>query len=130
MKQAERYPPDDPREWMNRARSSLARARTRTTGAYFEDMCFDAQQAAEKAVKAVMIRRRIEFPYVHDLRRLLSMLDRAGETIPETVRRAVDLTDFATITRYPGMGQPVTEQQYLEAIEIAATVVRWAEEQV
>ena len=124
MKPAERYPPDDPREWMNRARS-LARARTRTTGAYFEDMCFDAQQAAEK-----MIRRRIEFPYVHDLKRLLSMLDRAGEAVPVTVRRAVDLTDFATTTRYPGMGKPVTEQQYLEALEIAETVVRWAEEQV
>jgi HEPN domain-containing protein len=55
MNPPERYAPDDPREWMNRARSNLVRARSRIPGAYLEDMCFDAQQAAEKVIKAVMI---------------------------------------------------------------------------
>jgi len=55
-----------------------------------EDLCFDAQQAAEKAIKAVMIKRRIEFPYVHDLTRLLGLLEQAGEAIPQEVRDAVE----------------------------------------
>ena len=67
MSPPERYPPDDPREWMNRARSNLLRARNRIPDAYLEDLCFDAQQAAEKAIKAVMIARAIDFSYVHDL---------------------------------------------------------------
>src|SRR6266702_1719074 len=50
----ERFPPDDPREWLNRARSNLARARAKIPDAYLEDLCFDAQQAAEKAIKAVL----------------------------------------------------------------------------
>ncbi len=29
MKRPERYPPDDPREWLNRAKSNLRRARER-----------------------------------------------------------------------------------------------------
>ena len=63
----ERFPPDDPREWLNRARSSLSRAKVQTAEAYLEDLCFDAQQAAEKAIKAVLIKRGIAFPYIHDL---------------------------------------------------------------
>ncbi|MBN1935792.1 MAG: HEPN domain-containing protein [Anaerolineae bacterium] len=53
----ERFSPDDPREWLNRARSSLAKARSvqYVPEIYLEDLCFDAQQAAEKAVKAVLI---------------------------------------------------------------------------
>ena len=50
MKRPERFPPDDPREWMNRARSNLALAKNRVAEAYLEDLCFEAQQAAEKAV--------------------------------------------------------------------------------
>jgi HEPN domain-containing protein len=46
-----RYPPTDPREWLNRARSNLALAKSDTAGAFLEDLCFDAQQAAEKPSK-------------------------------------------------------------------------------
>ena len=67
MKSPDRYSPDDPREWLNRARSSLAIAKNRVTGVYLEDLCFEAQQAAEKAIKAVLMKQNIDFPYVHDL---------------------------------------------------------------
>ena len=81
MTQPQRFPPDDPREWINRARSDLAIAKNRTVYAYLEDLCFHAQQAAEKAIKAVMILRGIEFPYTHDLSRLLTMLESSGEKL-------------------------------------------------
>ena len=127
MKPPERFPPDDPREWLNRARSNLVRAKTRVPGAYLEDLCFDAQQAAEKAIKAVMILRVIEFPYVHDLDRLLSVLEEDGEPIPIAVRRSVELTKYAVVTRYPMGVRPVSEREYLEATDIAEAVVGWAE---
>ena len=127
MNPPERFPPNDPREWMNRARSNLVRARNPIPGTYLEDLCFDAQQAAEKAVKAIMIARDIEFPYVHDLGNLLSLLEQTGESIPEVVRTAVSLTTYATTTRYPNLGSPVTEREYREAIAVAEAVVRWAE---
>ena len=126
MKQPERYPPDDPREWLNRARSNLAMAKNRVEGAYLEDLCFEAQQAAEKAIKAVMMKRNIEFPYVHDLGRLLTLLEQAGEGVPPAVASARTLTPYAVDTRYPGTSEPVDEQQYHDAIEIADAVIRWA----
>jgi len=57
----ERFPPDDPREWLNRARSNLAQAKGggRLTEVYREDLCFNAQQAAEKAIKAVSIAENV-----------------------------------------------------------------------
>ena len=130
MNPPERYSPDDPREWLNRARSNLALARNRVPGAYLEDLCFEAQQAAEKAIKGVMISRQVDFPYVHDLALLLWHLEESGETVPDTVRRAATLTPYAVDTRYPGVGGPVSEQQYREAVEIAEAVTRWAQEKL
>jgi HEPN domain-containing protein len=127
---AERFPPDDAREWLNRARSNLAKARS-TSGApevYLEDLCFDAQQAAEKAVKAVLIHLGAQFPYVHDLAQLLSLVEWAGQSVPESIKRAASLSDYAVETRYPGLSEPVTRQEYEEAISIAAEVVRWAQD--
>jgi HEPN domain-containing protein len=123
----ERFAPDDPREWLNRARSNLARAQTKIPGVYLEDLCFDAQQAAEKAIKALLIERGVTFPYVHDLARLVTLLEQAGEEIPESVRRAAALTRFAVVTRYPGLAEPVTDAHYHEAVVLAKAVLEWVE---
>ena len=130
MSPPERLTPDDPREWLNRARSSLALAKNRVPDAYLEDLCFEAQQAAEKAIKSVMIKRGIDFPYIHDLARLMTILEASGERIPNTVRRATRLTRFATHTRYPGLEEPVCVEEYAEAIAIAEAVLRWARERL
>lgn len=126
----QRFPPDDPREWINRAKSNLARAREglRISGVYLEDLCFDAQQAAEKALKALLICRGVRFPYVHDLAELLGLVEQAGQKVPETVREAARLTRYAVVTRYPGLVEPVTWQEYKDAVTIAEAVVRWAQD--
>jgi len=84
----------DLREWLDRARSSLEHARATHPHVYFEELCFDAQQAAEKAVKAVLLHKGIPFPYIHDLDRLLQLLADSGENIGDTVRRAGELTRY------------------------------------
>ena len=102
MRPPERFPPDDPREWVNRAKSNLALATNRVPDAYLEDLCFEAQQGAEKAIKAVLIRRGIEFPYVHDLAQLLSLLEIEGLAVPAEILKAAELTPFALISRLSG----------------------------
>ena len=127
---SERFSPDDPREWLNRARSNLARAQAKITGVYLEDLCFDAQQAAEKAIKALLIKRGVTFPYVHDLARLVTLLEQAGQEIPEFVQRVEALTRYAVVTRYPGLAEPVTEAHYQEAVAVAKAVLEWVEDQL
>ena len=97
---------------------------------YLEDLCFDAQQAAEKAIKALLLARGVEFPYVHDIGLLLTLLEDAGEPVPETVREAERLNPYATTTRYPDVAEPVSEQEYAEAFRVADSVVRWAEARI
>lgn len=80
-----RLPPDDPREWLNRAKSNLAHAQAINPEVCFEDLCFDAQQTAEKAIKAVFIYRNEPFPFVHDLEKLLRLLEGNGLKIPKYV---------------------------------------------
>ena len=128
MKPPERFAPDDPREWLNRAKSNLALAKNRVPDAYLEDLCFEAQQGAEKAIKAVLIWRGVEFPYVHDLAQLLSLIEGGGVPVPPEIRQAAELTPFAVVTRYPGTARPVNEPDYKRALAMASAVVQWAEE--
>ena len=130
MSLRERYSADDPREWLNRAKSNLAIAKNRVPDAYLEDLCFEAQQAAEKAIKARLMMLNINFPYVHDLARLLSLLDDVGEYVPDAVRRAADLTPYAVLTRYPSSTRELTFEEYDAAVATAEAVVQWAEERL
>ncbi len=125
-----RYPPDDPREWLNRARSNLVRARKTSKDVYLEDNCFDAQQAAEKAIKAIFIHRGERFPYTHNLEDLLKRLERNGLKVPKYVHRGHELTRFASESRYPGLSGPVSKRDYEYVVRIAEAVMRWATRQV
>ncbi len=130
MPSGKRRRPDDPWAWMDRARSNLIRARQRLPNVYLEDLCFDAQQAAEKALKALCIERGIEFPYVHDLARLITLLQDEGQPVPDEVTEAGRLTRYAIFTRYPGLDDPVTEEDHNRAVSIAERVVEWVEDRL
>ncbi len=125
-----RYPPTDAHEWLNRARSNLALARAEESGDFLEDLCYEAQQVAEKAVKAVFVHRGVTFPYIHDLDRLLDLLQKNAVKVPRYVQESKELTRFALVTRYPGFSGPVTKPQYRRAVRIAAGVLRWAARQI
>ncbi len=127
MSLPQRFPPDDPREWLRRARSNLTLARTRPSDVELEDLCFEAQQAAEKAIKGVLIGLRVEFPYVHDIGQLFRLVEVAGLTIPEGVLEAETLTVYAVVTRYPGTVRRVTEHEHQAAVAVASAVLQWAE---
>ncbi|MBN2028686.1 HEPN domain-containing protein [bacterium] len=95
---SERFPPDDPREWIKRAKSSLVKAKIpfkKMPEVYLEDLCFDLRQAAEKAIKAVLIHLNVRFPYVHDLAKLLALVVKKTGNVSDSIRRAAKLSDYA-----------------------------------
>lgn len=77
-----------------------------------------------------MFCRRITFPYVHDLGHLLDLLEGQANELPAGVRGAVRLTRFAVTDRYPGVAEPVTEEEYAEFLSIAEAAIDWAAQQV
>ena len=122
--------PGGPGDWLRHAWSDLELARTRRNSKILlEDLCFHAQQTAEKALKAVLVFNSVPFPKTHNIRTLMDLLPE-GLNLPEEARGAASLTDYAVLTRYPGALEPVTEEEYIEAIRIAEAVVHWAEKTV
>lgn len=127
-------PPDtkdatDSREWLKRARSNLARARAGKVDPdiLYEDICFDAQQAAEKAIKAVLVSRGATFRRSHDIIELLTLVDEAGMDVPESLKQADRLTHYAVQTRYPGIAEDIDEEETAKAVSLAGKVLEWAE---
>lgn len=126
MADPHRFPPDDPREWLNRVQSDLVLARATGEHILLEDLCFHAQQAAEKAVKAVLLVRNVRFPYTHDIAALLKLVRDSGLTVPPDIQQSGVLTAYAVAGRYPGVVETVTPEEYQEAVQIAEAVVAWA----
>jgi HEPN domain-containing protein len=93
----------------------------------WESLCFHAQQAAEKAIKAVLIRFGVEPPRIHDIR---GLIERLPADLPQhaELRASAELTDYAALARYPWQGEPASEEDYREAVRLAEAVVAWAEE--
>ncbi|NNJ84254.1 MAG: HEPN domain-containing protein [Gammaproteobacteria bacterium] len=124
----ERKPePGSPDEWLLYAKSDLALARTDGSPDIMPKMlCFHAQQAAEKALKAVLLAENTDFPNTHNLRFLLDKIP-SRIKIPSEVEDAALLTDYAVSSRYPGHLEDITQEDYLEALQLAGVVLEWAE---
>jgi len=115
-----------PIAWLRHAQSDLALARVAPPpGVLLEVLCFHAQQAAEKALKAVLIANSTPVPRTHSIRTLLDLLP-TSPSVPPRVQEAAILTDYAVSIRYPGDLEPVEDEEYQEAVRLAEVVVSWA----
>lgn len=118
--------------WLERAHSdlNLGRAALRARGILPEDACFHAQQCAEKAIKGLLTKHGIDFPRTHVIETLLDFLKANGVSVPNIVDESFVLTQYAVQTRYPGEWEPVTKKEAQRALERAAQVLTWVEEQI
>lgn len=117
-------------EWLRWARADLAVAEIEDRRVAPAIRAFHAQQATEKALKALLVRRQVEFPRIHALGPLLELCKSSGFSGTEALIDAVTLTRYAVATRYPGEAEPITEQDAADAAILAAQAVTWAEQQV
>lgn len=119
------------KNWLKRAKSNLVRAKmTKPEDVFWEDLCYDAQQCVEKSLKALLIFHQVKFRYVHDIGELLKTLKVNGVSYPDDFNEAVILTDYAVETRYPIVSEPLTEEEYKEAVRIAELVYNWIEAEI
>ena len=73
-------------EWLRRAQNDLALSQiTDDERIAPEILVYHAQQAAEKAIKALLVKRQVEFPYTHSINTLLSICQTAGIDVPSSV---------------------------------------------
>jgi len=118
---------------MAQAKRDLEHAAKDVADGYYEHACFEAQQAAEKAVKAVYMRLHAE-AWGHRVARLLEELDLGAARLPsELIDDAKLLDQFYVPTRYPNgfeSGAPMeffTKEQAADAVRRADKIIRWCE---
>ena len=101
------------RRWLQYAEEDLQAAEVAmdAEGMVPRHACWLAQQAAEKAIKAVLIFLQIEFPRRHDLDALRNLVP-AGWQVRESHPDLTALTEWAVEARYPG--------EWPEAVQIDA----------
>ena len=116
--------------WIDRAKSSyeLSKA-TISNNIYFEDLCYQAQQAVEKSLKGLLIYYGVEPEFTHNIGILLNELEKFTE-ISENIREAMDLTNYAVQTRYPGEYDDITKEEYEKAVKIAKSCLDWVEKKI
>ncbi|MHC2995220.1 MAG: HEPN domain-containing protein [Candidatus Atribacteria bacterium] len=56
---------------------------------------------------------------------LLKLIEEAGVEIPDNINQAKLLTAYAVDARYPGDYEPVTKEEYKEALKLAEDVFEW-----
>ncbi len=93
-------------------------------GVDFALACFHAQQAVEKAIKAVMCLDGLEYRRTHDLEQLSAELDESGRTSAVSLAHLRRLTPYAVELRYDD--DPVNTLSRDEAIQTVDLMLAWA----
>jgi HEPN domain-containing protein len=89
---------------------------------------FHAQQAIEKAIKAVLAHARIRFRRTHDIAELMDVLQDVGLAPPPFADRLDEFNPYAIEARYgliepQGLDRPATQTMILAVLD-------WANEQI
>lgn len=120
--------------WMKSAERTLESARRDLAAGDYNWACFKAQQAAEKALKALLWGVGEPRPG-HSLPQLAEAIEALGIDVPPDVKeRCYRLSKFYVPTRYPDAWSEGAPEDYYsrgeaeEAIKMASGVVEWAEE--
>jgi len=84
-------------------------------------IAYHAQQCAEKCLKAFLVYHKVDFPYTHNIRRLMEFCAEYAEWT-DTLKGAEELTPYAITARYPGEEVEVMEPEAKRAIDLARQV--------
>ncbi len=108
-------------QWLEKASADLDAAEQLCTqsGRFREIVAFHSQQAAEKSLKALLVRHQIEFPKTHDIAKLLDRLASVDAALAEDLREAEALTPFGVEARYPSDAAEILPGGEVELVQIA-----------
>lgn len=115
------------RGWLRKAESDLVSAELcLEAGRALDVVCFHAQQAAEKYLKAYLTAYGVDFPFVHNLEKLIDLCARRDPGFLSIKSLGQQLTPYAVSLRYDAEFWPdvdVAEQALHAARTIKEFVV-------
>jgi len=118
-------------KWLRIAHRDLVTARQGMKGdvVITETICYHCQQAAEKALKAFLVKHQVEFPKTHNLMVLINLCSDVDADFHK-LDNADNLTDYAVEIRYPDDWYEPSLDDAKEAIRLAEQVYGFVEERV
>jgi len=119
----------DPAVWLSYARADLevAHVTLEASGLYARHVCFWSQQAAEKALKALLLAHGIAIPRTHDLDHLRELVP-PGAAIKAEFPQLYSLTVWAVESRYPArLDDDASLDEAHAALDLAGRLVRAVE---
>jgi HEPN domain-containing protein len=125
--------------WLDTGRSDLETAKILLESRRFAHACFHAQQAGEKALKALWYSRDVD-PWGHSIRKLIEDLAEVNSTwrdeFSSFINDGTKLDRFYIPTRYPNGLPGITpemayfEEDAREAIEIAGRILEHIDKRI
>lgn len=114
---------EDHIEWFERAKKDFKAAKDSFNTSNFEWSCFQSQQSAEKALKALQIKKTQKFSKIHDLVLLARKLNAPG--------RIINICSFInpsyTDTRYPDLSRIYTDEDAQNLLNKTKELLEWIE---
>jgi HEPN domain-containing protein len=111
-------------EWLDKSHEDLGVADylLRERSPYLNAIGFHAQQAAEKFLKALLVRHQVEFSKTHNLGELLDLVAKVAPELAANLRSATALNPYGVEVRYPGDLPHMTDEDAAEAVRLASQV--------
>ncbi len=110
------------RGWLRKAESDMiALDASRDAGA-LDAACFHAQQAVEKYLKAYLVWSGVEFPFTHNLAKLVELCAGVDQSFRQLLPTVEPLTPYAVEMRYDAEFWP--SGQVVEDARESAVAVR------
>lgn len=120
---------DRPEAWglLEFAQADLRAARVDQQAGLYSHACIQSQQAADKALKALLAASQQRIPHVHDLELLAQTARQEAPTLPPFDEAVDRLNQYGSAARYdPTLLTAVDAAEASDAVSHAASVVEWA----
>lgn len=113
--------------WLRQAEKDLESARDSSKAGHYEWACFQAQQAAEKALKAFLYSKGLRAILTHSIRDLVLDCSKYEKDFSNLLSQGKALDTYYIATRYPDslVGNEIPAQYYSE--EDASQCINYAE---
>jgi HEPN domain-containing protein len=121
MRTPEQVKWDFVQQWLDRARKNLAGGEVLLKEEFedYENVGFQAQQAAERFIKAFLVRHQIEFPKTHDIALLRQLVARINPELSKKLATADALTPYGVEFPYPGDFPSLSRNEAEKAFRLA-----------
>jgi len=108
-------------QWLARANEDfeLAGHLVSENSPYLNAICFHAQQAAEKYLKAFLVYKQVEFPKTHDLVKILDLIATVNRPLAESLHDVKGLSNYGVDIRYPGDLPEISNEDARQALKLA-----------